>query len=82
MLADGEAAWHRNSGTCRSRGRAARQLKHLFADPTGLVPAGNRFDHYINGRLTAPVCSFQTLLPPSQGRWAAVRRGWLDNGAA
>ena len=57
-----------------------RQLKHLFteptslvpvvtglittghshfpADPTGLVPVVNRFDHYINGRLTEPVCSF------------------------
>ena len=41
---------------------------HFPADPTGLVPVVNRFDHYINGRLTAPVCSFQTLLPPAQGR--------------
>ena len=74
-----------------------RQLKHLFTDPTGLVPVVtglittghshfpadptgrvpvvNRFDHYINGRLTAPVCSFKTLLPPAQGRWGAFLLG-------
>ena len=48
---------------------------HFPADPTGLVPVVNRFDHYINGRLTAPVCSFKTLLPPAQGRWGAFLLG-------
>ena len=48
---------------------------HFPADPTGLVPVVNRFDHYINGRLTSPVCSFQTLLPPAQGRWGAFLLG-------
>ena len=82
------------SALLRPEAAHARQLKHPFTDPTGLVPVGtglittghshfpadptglvpvvNRFDHYISGRLTAPVCSFQALLPPAQGRWGVL----------
>ena len=85
------------SALLRPEAAHARQLKHPFtdptglvpvvtglittghshfpADPTGLVPVVNRFDHYINGRLTAPVCSFQTLLPPAQDRVGSFLAG-------